>query len=146
MKYLGEHFDIHCGGIDHIPVHHTNEIAQSEAATGTKWVNYWLHGEWLLIGKEKMAKSAGNFVHPRRASSRRATTRSTTASSASGRTTARSSPSPGKRWTRPGTGRQGLVEKIVQLKAEAAAAGRGAARRQGAGVPRRTSRRTRRMT
>jgi cysteinyl-tRNA synthetase len=62
MKYLGEHFDIHCGGIDHIPVHHTNEIAQSEAATGRKWVNYWLHGEFLLMAKAKMAKSAGNFI------------------------------------------------------------------------------------
>ncbi len=62
MKYLGEHFDIHCGGIDHIPVHHTNEIAQSEAATGKKWVNYWLHGEFLVMAKEKMAKSAGNFI------------------------------------------------------------------------------------
>jgi cysteinyl-tRNA synthetase len=62
MKYLGEHFDIHCGGVDHPPVHHTNEIAQSEAATGAKWVNYWLHGEWLLMEKEKMAKSAGNFT------------------------------------------------------------------------------------
>jgi cysteinyl-tRNA synthetase len=62
MKYLGEHFDIHCGGIDHIPVHHTNEIAQSEAATGLRWVNYWIHAEWLLIGKEKMAKSTGNLV------------------------------------------------------------------------------------
>ena len=62
MKYLGEHFDIHCGGADHPPVHHTNEIAQSEAATGAKWVNYWLHGEWLLMEKEKMAKSSGNFT------------------------------------------------------------------------------------
>ena len=62
MKYLGEHFDIHCGGVDHIPVHHTNEIAQSEAATGKKWVNYWLHGEFLLMNKGKMAKSEGNFV------------------------------------------------------------------------------------
>jgi cysteinyl-tRNA synthetase len=62
MKYLGEHFDIHCGGADHPPVHHTNEIAQSEAATGAKWVDYWLHGEWLLMEKEKMAKSAGNFT------------------------------------------------------------------------------------
>ncbi len=57
MKYLGEQFDIHCGGIDHIPVHHTNEIAQAEAATGKKWVNYWLHGEFLLMDKAKMAKS-----------------------------------------------------------------------------------------
>ena len=62
MKYLGDHFDIHCGGIDHIPVHHTNEIAQAEAATGKKWVNYWLHGEFLVLSKEKMAKSSGNFL------------------------------------------------------------------------------------
>jgi cysteinyl-tRNA synthetase len=62
MKYLGEQFDIHCGGIDHIPVHHTNEIAQSEAATGKKWVNYWMHAEFLLMRQGKMAKSAGNFV------------------------------------------------------------------------------------
>ena len=62
MKYLGESFDIHCGGVDHIPVHHTNEIAQSEAATGKKWVNYWLHGEFLVTEKEKMAKSAGDFL------------------------------------------------------------------------------------
>lgn len=62
MKYLGESFDIHCGGIDHIPIHHTNEIAQSEAATGRKWVNYWLHGEFLIMKQGKMAKSAGNFV------------------------------------------------------------------------------------
>lgn len=62
MKYLGEQIDIHCGGVDHIPIHHTNEIAQSEAATGKKWVNYWLHGEFLLMEKNKMAKSAGNFI------------------------------------------------------------------------------------
>jgi cysteinyl-tRNA synthetase len=62
MKYLGEQFDIHSGGIDHIPVHHTNEIAQSEAATGKKWVNYWLHNEFLLLSGAKMAKSSGNFI------------------------------------------------------------------------------------
>ena len=62
MKYLGEHFDIHCGGIDHIPVHHTNEIAQIEGATGKKWVNYWLHGEFLVLDKDKMAKSGENFI------------------------------------------------------------------------------------
>jgi cysteinyl-tRNA synthetase len=62
MKYLGEQFDIHCGGIDHVPVHHTNEIAQSEAATGKPWVRYWVHGEYLLMGHAKMAKSAGTFV------------------------------------------------------------------------------------
>ena len=62
MHYLGEHFDIHCGGVDHIPVHHTNEIAQSEAATGRKWVNYWIHGEFLIMDTGKMSKSKGNFV------------------------------------------------------------------------------------
>lgn len=63
MKYLGEQFDIHCGGIDHIQIHHTNEIAQSESATGKKpWVKYWLHGEFLVLDKEKMAKSGGGFI------------------------------------------------------------------------------------
>ena len=62
MCYLGETFDIHCGGIDHIPVHHTNEIAQSEAATGKKWVNYWLHAEFLIMNEEKMSKSKGGFL------------------------------------------------------------------------------------
>jgi cysteinyl-tRNA synthetase len=63
MKYLGETFDIHCGGIDHPPVHHTNEIAQSEAATGKEFVNYWLHGAFLVFGeKAKMAKSEGKIV------------------------------------------------------------------------------------
>lgn len=62
IRYLGEHFDIHCGGVDHIPVHHTNEIAQSEAATGEKWVNYWVHGEFLVLEKERMAKSGENFL------------------------------------------------------------------------------------
>ena len=67
MKYLGEHFDIHTGGIDHIPVHHTNEIAQSEGATNKKWVNYWLHNECLVIRsddetEQKMSKSTGNFL------------------------------------------------------------------------------------
>ncbi|MDO8499375.1 MAG: cysteine--tRNA ligase [bacterium] len=61
-KYLGQPFDIHCGGIDHIPVHHTNEIAQSEAAEGKPLANFWLHGEFLLIDAGKMAKSEGNFI------------------------------------------------------------------------------------
>ncbi|HUP27533.1 MAG TPA: cysteine--tRNA ligase [Chloroflexia bacterium] len=59
MKYLGESFDIHCGGIDHIPVHHENEIAQSEGCTGKQFVKYWLHGEFLLTNSQKMSKSAG---------------------------------------------------------------------------------------
>ncbi len=66
MKYLGHHFDIHTGGIDHIPVHHNNEIAQSEAATGEKFVNYWMHNAHLTIANgdnsEKMAKSGDNFL------------------------------------------------------------------------------------
>jgi cysteinyl-tRNA synthetase len=62
MKYLGESFDIHCGGIDHIPVHHTNEIAQSEAATGRQWVKYWVHGEFMVVNAEKMSKSKGGFL------------------------------------------------------------------------------------
>jgi len=61
MKYLGETFDIHTGGIDHIPIHHTNEIAQSEAATGKKFVNYWLHNAHLIVEGQKMSKSLGNF-------------------------------------------------------------------------------------
>jgi len=62
IKYLGETMDIHTGGIDHIPVHHTNEIAQSEIATGKRFVNYWLHGEFLILDKERMAKSIGNII------------------------------------------------------------------------------------
>ncbi len=62
MRYLGEQFDIHCGGVDHINVHHTNEIAQSESASGKTWVNFWVHGEFLVMGQHKMAKSKGNFI------------------------------------------------------------------------------------
>jgi cysteinyl-tRNA synthetase len=63
IKYLGEMFDIHAGGIDHIPVHHTNEIAQSEAATGKHpWVKYWVHNEFLVMDKGKMSKSSGGFL------------------------------------------------------------------------------------
>jgi len=62
MKYLGDRFDIHCGGIDHIPVHHTNEIAQSEGATGSTWVHHWMHGEFLVVNEQKMSKSKGGFL------------------------------------------------------------------------------------
>ena len=62
MKYLGHTLDIHCGGIDHVTIHHTNEIAQSEAATGQKYVNYWVHGEFLILRSGKMSKSGGTFV------------------------------------------------------------------------------------
>ncbi|MGL5756536.1 MAG: cysteine--tRNA ligase [Paraclostridium sp.] len=62
IEYLGEHLDIHCGGIDHVPVHHTNEIAQSEGALGHKWVNYWMHGEFLVVDNGKMSKSSGDFL------------------------------------------------------------------------------------
>jgi len=61
MKFLGQHFDIHTGGIDLIFPHHENEIAQSEAYSGKKFVNYWLHSEHLLVNGEKMSKSKGNF-------------------------------------------------------------------------------------
>ena len=64
IKYLGEQFDIHTGGIDHIPVHHTNEIAQAEAYSGKKpFVKYWMHNEFLDTGSGgKMAKSRDNFI------------------------------------------------------------------------------------
>jgi len=67
VKYLGERLDIHCGGVDHKSVHHTNEIAQTESAYGHKWVNWWMHGEWLVLPKEggeaaKMSKSSGEFL------------------------------------------------------------------------------------
>jgi len=61
MKYLGETLDIHSGGVDLIFPHHENEIAQSEAVTGKKFVNYWLHGEHLMVEGQRMAKSLGNF-------------------------------------------------------------------------------------
>jgi cysteinyl-tRNA synthetase len=61
MKYLGEHFDIHTGAVDNVFPHHENEIAQSEGATGEKFVNVWLHAEHLVVDGEKMAKSKGNF-------------------------------------------------------------------------------------
>jgi len=60
-KYLGRTFDIHCGGVDNIFPHHENEIAQSEAANGVKFVNFWLHCHHLVVDGEKMAKSKGNF-------------------------------------------------------------------------------------
>jgi cysteinyl-tRNA synthetase len=61
MKYLGKHFDVHTGGVDLIFPHHENEIAQSEAATGEKFVNFWLHNEFLMVEGRKMAKSFGNY-------------------------------------------------------------------------------------
>ncbi|MDQ5962746.1 MAG: cysteinyl-tRNA synthetase [Patescibacteria group bacterium] len=61
-KYLGKHFDIHTGGIDHIPVHHTNEIAQSEGAHNETYVNYWMHVNFLNDKDGKMAKSSGDFL------------------------------------------------------------------------------------
>ena len=68
MKYLGKHFDIHTGGVDHVPVHHTNEIAQSEGSFDEAerakgpWVNYWMHNEFLILEGGKMSKSSGNFI------------------------------------------------------------------------------------
>lgn len=60
QKYLGQVFDIHSGGVDHIPIHHENEIAQNEAITGKKSVDYWMHGEFMLVDGGKMSKSLGN--------------------------------------------------------------------------------------
>jgi len=62
MAILGETIDIHTGGVDHIPIHHTNEIAQSEAATGKPFVRFWLHAGHLTVEGEKMSKSLGNFI------------------------------------------------------------------------------------
>ncbi len=62
QKYLGDYFDIHCGGEDHIPIHHTNEIAQTEARVGTRLANFWMHGYFLLSNDAKMAKSDGKFL------------------------------------------------------------------------------------
>ena len=61
-KYLNVPFDIHCGGIDHVPVHHTNEIAQANAAWGNDLANYWMHGEFLVLKDNRMGKSEGNAV------------------------------------------------------------------------------------
>jgi len=61
MKYLGETFDIHCGGVDLVFPHHENEIAQSECATGKPFVRYWVHPEFLIVESQKMSKSLGNF-------------------------------------------------------------------------------------
>jgi cysteinyl-tRNA synthetase len=72
MHYLGETLDIHCGGIDHIPVHNTNEIAQSECATGQTFARFWIHGAFLNVkgstgpGHAKMAKSGDNFLTVKR--------------------------------------------------------------------------------
>lgn len=62
MKYLGDTLDIHTGGIDHIPVHHTNEIAQSEAATGKRFANSWFHSNHVMVNGEKISKSLGNGI------------------------------------------------------------------------------------
>jgi cysteinyl-tRNA synthetase len=59
-KYLGDTFDIHTGGVDHIPIHHENEIAQSEALTGKPQADYWMHGEFMQVDGGKMSKSLGN--------------------------------------------------------------------------------------
>lgn len=62
VKYLGETFDIHTGGKEHIPVHHTNEIAQAFGAFGHQTANYWLHNEWMLLDGQKISKSLGNSI------------------------------------------------------------------------------------
>jgi cysteinyl-tRNA synthetase len=64
-KYLGETIDIHAGGIDHIPTHHPNEIAQAEATTGKQFVRTWMHAEFITLNGKKMSKSLGNYVTAR---------------------------------------------------------------------------------
>lgn len=61
-RYLGEHLDIHCGGVDHIGVHHSNEIAQSESCIGHRWVSHWFHCDFLVADAGKMSKSSGDFL------------------------------------------------------------------------------------
>lgn len=65
MKYLGKRLDIHTGGIDHIPIHHNNEIAQTESVTGDTFVNYWMHVAFITIEGRKISKSLGNTIHLR---------------------------------------------------------------------------------
>lgn len=62
LKNLGERLDIHCGGVDHIPIHHTNEMAQTESFTGKPWTKYWWHAEFLIEVSGKMSKSSGEFL------------------------------------------------------------------------------------
>jgi cysteinyl-tRNA synthetase len=62
IAHLGEEFDIHCGGVDHIPVHHTNERAQNIAAIGKPAVRFWMHGEFLVLKQGRMGKSEGNII------------------------------------------------------------------------------------
>lgn len=62
LTNLGEQLDIHCGGVDHIPIHHTNEIAQTESYTGKPWTKYWWHSEFLIDNSGKMSKSSGEFL------------------------------------------------------------------------------------
>jgi cysteinyl-tRNA synthetase len=69
-KYLGPWFDIHCGGEDHIAVHHSNEIAQTQARHGTRLANFWMHGHFLTLDTGKMSKSGGDFVRLRTLSER----------------------------------------------------------------------------
>ena len=94
-KYLGSYFDIHCGGEDHIPVHHTNEIAQAQACYDTRLAEFWLHGAFLQLDGEKMSKSSGDFLRLE-SLAEEGTTPSPIAFSASGRATGPSSPLAGK--------------------------------------------------
>ena len=62
LEYLGEQLDIHCDGIDHVPVHHTNEIAQAEADLGHRWENDWLYSEFLMMKLDRILKSSRQFL------------------------------------------------------------------------------------
>lgn len=62
QKHLGPRFDIHCGGEDHLSVHHVNEIAQAEVCYGTRLASYWMHGRFLVLDGDRMSKSSGSFL------------------------------------------------------------------------------------
>ena len=101
-KYLGDHFDIHTGGVDHIRVHHTNEVAQSECALGVHpWVSIWVHNEFLDLGGEQDLQEHGPRAGGRHAGGARASTRWRSATSCSRPTTASSRTSPSTPWPRP---------------------------------------------
>ena len=119
QKYLGDFFDIHCGGEDHIPVHHTNEIAQTEARVGTRLANFWLHGYFLLLERRQDGE-VGRRVPARRSRwSSAATIRSRIATCASPATTARSSTSRGMRSTPRPPGSSGCGRAFHALPADA---------------------------
>ena len=112
MKYLGETFDLHCGGVDLIFPHHENEIAQSESATGKPFVRTWLHAEHLIVDGAEDVEVARQPVHPARPAGARAARRAPCATSSSRSTTGRSSTSPSSRSTAPA----GALRRVDEMR------------------------------